>query len=184
MSSSKDKTEAVFALVCELVEREAVRLLEEMGVEAKASGACSPPQFAGGAVAALIGYAGETLRGSLTIVLSETAAALARAHTVTQAPGLEASRDFVGELSNLLLGRLKLRLLERDVVILLATPKTAAGGDLRVEGFSKDGSAWIAIATAVGPVFIAIDADIDPSLVIGDADAERTPYHEGEMMLF
>jgi CheY-specific phosphatase CheX len=177
MSSSNDHTETVFGFLCGLVEREAVKLLEELGVEASASGTCTPPQFAGGAVAALIGYAGETLRGSLTIVMSETAAALARAHTLTQAPGLEASRDFVGELSNLLLGRLKLRLLERDVVILLATPKTAAGGDLRVEGFCQDGSAWLAINSA-------IDALIDPQLVIGEADAARTPYQEGEMMLF
>ena len=184
MSGSSNTTETVFGLLCRLVEGEAVTLLAEMGVGASASGACSPPQFAGGAVAALIGYAGETLRGSLTIVLSETAAALARAHTLTHGPGLEASRDFVGELSNLLLGRLKLRLLERDVVILLATPKTAAGGDLRVDGLCQDGSAWLAIASSVGPMFVAIDAVIDPNLVIGEPDDARTPYREGEMMLF
>jgi hypothetical protein len=184
MNSTHDESGQGFGLLCKLVEGEAVALLEELGCSGKATGSCAPPQFAGGAVAALIGYAGETMRGSLTVVMSETAAALARAHTLSAGPGLEASRDFVGELSNLLLGRLKLRLLERDVMILLATPKTAAGGDLRVDGLTQDGSGWFAIDSKVGPMFFAFDAVIDAGFSMSEPDVERTPYHEGEMMLF
>jgi CheY-specific phosphatase CheX len=184
MISSSDDAGGAFRLLCNLVETESVALLSELGCRAKPSGNCAPPQFAGGAVAALIGYAGETVRGSLTIVMSETAAALARAHTLSQGPGLEASRDFVGELSNLLLGRLKLRLIERDVTILLATPKTAAGGDLRVVGFCQDTSAWLAIDSEVGPMFVAFDAEFDRGFTMAEPDIARTPYHEGEMLLF
>jgi CheY-specific phosphatase CheX len=75
-----------------------------------------------------IGYVGEGVKGVL--ILAATRAA-AEAWT-TAAGGMECDLvDTVGEFSNMLLGRLKGRLLRAGIPISLATPMTVVGAGLR-----------------------------------------------------
>ena len=78
---------------------------------------------------ASIGYVGRALKGVLILVATRAAA---EAWT-NAAGGVEFDLvDTVGEFSNMLLGRLKGRLLRAGIPISLATPMTVVGDGLRV----------------------------------------------------
>ena len=81
---------------------------------------------------AIIGLGGQKLRGS--VVLSIPSALLVHSHPTGQrAP--EDQADWLAELANLLLGRIKVQLLERGIAIELGTPVTLSGTALRFHRF-------------------------------------------------
>ena len=87
-----------------------------------------PPSEA--SIMASMGYAGDEFRGSLVLVTSRGAI-----KSWLAAMGESADADVcdaLGEFSNMLLGRLKSRLLPEGLTILLSTPTTATGVDLRL----------------------------------------------------
>jgi chemotaxis protein CheX len=140
----------------------------------------SRPSFA-----ANIGFVGDQLRGCLVVVTT--------AHVVQSmqpedlrpfAESEEAVRDLLGELANLMLGRLKNQLLKRGAVVLLATPTTMSGRDLRIS--STEASPWHVITCSEGTVMIRLEADLSecgPLVEVSSSEAEP-PMDEGEMMLF
>jgi CheY-specific phosphatase CheX len=77
-------------------------------------------------VVAIIGFAGEHMRGSL--VLTARASSVERWRGPFGNIGATADeRDMLGELANLVLGRLKGKLLAEGLPILMSTPTTARG---------------------------------------------------------
>jgi hypothetical protein len=76
------------------------------------------------AVCGVMGFGGKQMRGAL--VMAATREPLER----TNPGGLTSQRDWVCELANQLMGRIKNRLLELDVEILLATPAGLSGDNL------------------------------------------------------
>jgi CheY-specific phosphatase CheX len=85
-----------------------------------------------GELAAFIGFTGAHMKGSLLLTTSR---ALVTASNPQTASGTilpeEDLRDWLGELSNQLVGRLKIKLLDYGVAIDLSTPTTLAGDMLR-----------------------------------------------------
>jgi hypothetical protein len=78
----------------------------------------------------IIGLGGPKLRGSL--VLSIPGPLLAQSNPVGGTQPAELA-DWLGELANLLLGKIKSRLLSHDVLVELSTPLTISATDLRFE---------------------------------------------------
>ena len=122
-----------------------------------------------------IGYVGQGVKGVL--ILAATRAA-AEAWT-TAAGGMECDLvDTVGEFSNMLLGRLKGRLLQEGIPISLATPITVVGAGLRVSmppGISNwhffEGPGWhlgARLDAAFEPGFQRHQSHVDPAEA-GDA---------------
>ena len=81
---------------------------------------------------AIIGLGGQKLRGS--VVLSIPSPLLAGSHPTGQNTPEELA-DWLSELANLLLGRLKVQLLERGISIELGTPVTLSGTALKFHRF-------------------------------------------------
>jgi hypothetical protein len=127
---------------------------------------------------ASIGYVGQGLKGVL--VLAATRAA-AEAWT-SAAGGLESDvLDTVGEFSNMLLGRLKGRLLREGIPISLATPTTVAGDQLRIS-VAPGASSWQFFEGPGWQLGTRLDAAFEP-----DFQRELTPaqpVEAGDALLF
>jgi CheY-specific phosphatase CheX len=126
----------------------------------------------------VIGFSGRDLRGTLVLALTETLTGLsnpvARAARAAGAHDHDpAQRDWVGELSNQLLGRVKIELLRHGVEIYLNLPAVLRGKHLaplpRIElkplKFTLEGGAvavWVEVETRPG-FRIAVDGAADHS---------------------
>jgi CheY-specific phosphatase CheX len=95
---------------------------------------------------AVIGYAGTGLRGALVMQVAEPAI-----HAWMAAAGVPdgEAADTLGEFSNMLLGRLKERLLPVGISIIATTPTAAIGNGFRLSDspgpsswFTFDGPGW------------------------------------------
>ena len=78
---------------------------------------------------AVIGYAGKGVRGALILMTTETA--IGAWLTAAGVPDADCE-DALGEFANMLLGRLKARLLREGIAIFSTTPTTATGTRLRL----------------------------------------------------
>ncbi|HYQ45275.1 MAG TPA: chemotaxis protein CheX [Polyangiaceae bacterium] len=125
-----------------------------------------------------IGYVGNGVKGVL--ILAATRAA-AEAWT-SAAGGLECDLvDTVGEFSNMLLGRLKGRLLREGIPISLATPMTVIGDGLRIS-VAPGVSSWQFFEGPGWHLGTRLDAAFDP-----DFRREATPAapaEAGDAILF
>ncbi len=133
---------------------------------------------------ASIGYTGQGVRGSLIVVTSVQCLSAWAAATLEQRTD-DALCDALGEFANMLLGRLKNRLLMHAVVLSIALPTTSIGTRMRVFAASNaapwmrfdtaQGSAWVRLDVSLGPEFsMASDQTVPPSGALP----------EGDMLLF
>lgn len=139
----------------------------------------------GEVVLANIGYTGRAIRGSVVMfVTAEAARQLAEETTGNTSP--EGLCDTVAELSNMLLGRLKNRLLQHGVVLALATPTAAIGQGVRVFASATGAARWHRFVGEGGAVDVRNDAVIDPEFVMDYEPAAPLSggVAEGGMLLF
>jgi hypothetical protein len=130
------------------------------------------------AVCGVMGFGGKSMRGAL--VLATTKEPLV--HTNPDAAGSQ--RDWVCELANQLLGRVKNRLLARGVELWLATPAGLSGENLSPTA-SKLRAPQV-FAAANGFVCVWIDCEYAPGFTLPSSpllDVEL-PVQEGETILF
>jgi CheY-specific phosphatase CheX len=166
----------------------AISLLRAFGTSARYEPAGEQQHPAEDGMLAIIGFAGEQLRGSL--VLSANPGLLegsCPARTVGRADAthLEILQDWVGELANQLLGRLKSRLLAHGVAIELGTPTTVSGLELRVRScggahpatplWLHSGDDWLVVR---------LDAIAAPDTHLSASPDPSTAAAEGEILLF
>jgi hypothetical protein len=126
-----------------------------------------------GAPCGILGFNGDGLHGAIVLVAS---AELLAASCPVQGPG---SRDWVGELANQLVGRLKNHLILYGVDISLGTPTILRGHEIRpiadTQSMSFRGPAGVARLTVQADMGFNLAARVqstDPGLL------------EGEMLLF
>ena len=141
-----------------------------------------PPMVIGGerSAVAVIGYAGDGVRGALVLVASESAI---RAWMAAVGVPDGDVGDTIGEFSNMLLGRLKGRLRDQGMTIHAATPTTAIGSELRLStppGLSAcstfDGPGW--------KVSARLDVNFDPEFELPVFCRVSRPAQAGEGILF
>jgi CheY-specific phosphatase CheX len=132
-------------------------------------------------VVSVIGFAGDGMRGALVLVATPA--------TVTEwlrAIGEGAAGDLcdtIGEFSNMLLGRLKAKLLREGLPILLSTPTTAIGLNL---GLAASGatSKWFEFAAADWRAAVRLHATFDEHFALRGEVSSAQPAEAGDMMMF
>jgi CheY-specific phosphatase CheX len=156
-------------------------LLEGMGLTARHVSSREAWELGGeaGCRVAVIGFGGETLRGSL--VLDFPAAVITRTHP--RKSEIDADlEDWVGELANLLLGRVKARLLPYDAVIQLSTPLVVSGRS-RVEQTTPHSVVHTFLADE-GRFRVLLAADADKELELGETSPQEAAPMVDEMVMF
>jgi CheY-specific phosphatase CheX len=123
----------------------------------------------------VIGFAGRTLRGSVML-------AVGRELLEASAPSRKASlRDWIAELSNQLLGRIKRELLARGVTIQMCTPAVLRGE--RLSPLLPDDSIPALFSTDRGELSVCIEAEGLEDVAL-DAIKTRDLPEEGSALLF
>lgn len=131
------------------------------------------------ALGAAIGFTSTHVRGVLAIAVDEQ---LARnMNPVAQAGDDGSHQDWIGELSNQLLGRLKNKLLSRGVELALSTPMIVRGTDLQL-GAASSGATKVTFEDGDLSAEVWWDAEVDEGLVLTEGEDEA--HAEGDMLLF
>jgi CheY-specific phosphatase CheX len=134
------------------------------------------------AVVASIGYAGAKFRGALVLIAS-TPAIESWLRALGEPSGSVDVCDTLGEFSNMLLGRLKGHLLQRGLPILLSTPTTAVGKNLRVAR-SLGPSALLSFTGPGWTLEVRIGATFEADFAFEAPERREAVAEAGDMMLF
>jgi CheY-specific phosphatase CheX len=114
---------------------------------------------------AVIGYAGEGLRGALVMLTRQTAVRawmVAAGVTASEAEEETVMDDVLAEFSNMLLGRLKALLLPEGIAIFATTPTTAWGEGLRLST-PPCRSTWSSMQGPDWTLQLRLDATFEPT---------------------
>ncbi len=133
-----------------------------------------------------IGYTSDHVRGSL-LVLTNANTARSWGTTDANESNIETLSDTVGEFTNMLLGRLKNRLLSHGVVLSIATPTSTIGRNLRVLSSAANSSLWLRFdGDGSTAVYVRLDLTFEPGFAMTAAPsvAPAPAASEGDMMLF
>jgi CheY-specific phosphatase CheX len=131
----------------------------------------------------VIGFTGRDVRGTLMLALTEDITG--RSNPVAAAaagPSALTQRDWVGELSNQLLGRIKLDLLRWGVEIHLNLPAVLLGQHLAPLPRSQLKPLKFALANGAAAVWIEVD--VGPGLKLADVEPEDQGPRAGDALLF
>jgi CheY-specific phosphatase CheX len=133
----------------------------------------------------VIGFTGRDVRGTLVLALTEELYGLSNpiAGSGTGASGDRATqRDWVGELSNQLLGRIKIELLKRGVEIYLNLPAVLLGQHLAPLPRAKLKPLKFALASGAAAVWIELEAR--PGFKVETAASDDQGPAAGDALLF
>lgn len=134
-------------------------------------------------VAAVIGFGGEHLGGTMVIQAPRSLIAGCLPSPLLRARGDAAVADWIGELANQLLGRLKSRLVRCGASFMMTPPTHLMGNELEI--FSDaPGISWLHAPTADGAVVsVMIDLRLAESFVLGVDTVDEESLDEGEMLV-
>lgn len=144
----------------------------------------SPFVDAGASVVSSIGFASEQLRGNLVLVAAP-AVALVLAPEESEAASVAC--DVMGEFANMIVGRIKTRLLRLDVRVLIGTPTSAIAERFSIlSGAHRRELAWHRFVLAeTHSLYVRVDAVVDPAFTFEMPRAESIPVAaNGNVTLF
>jgi CheY-specific phosphatase CheX len=135
-------------------------------------------------VVSMIGYSADACRGAIVVVSSP--AFLRAVQTGTPPPATAADMaDMQGELSNMVLGRLKTMMLKRGVTFGVTTPTSVVGADVMLPPPKGGTSTWHRFSSACGALHVRFDVIFEPSFVLASTDAPREgDAAEGDVLVF
>ncbi|KYG00846.1 MULTISPECIES: chemotaxis protein CheX [unclassified Sorangium] len=161
-----------------------VHLFRDNGVELRLLEHQDSEATPGNAVVSFIGFTGDHLRGSLTIVAP--VALITRCHPLRERRQLDDDMvcDWASELANQLLGRVKNRLRHLGLIIVLSTPSAAIGEHLRAREEQSEGFRRLLFDAGTDRLAVLFDAMApDTALELEEVDMPD-PQREGEVLLF
>jgi len=165
LSDLRNQIEAVVTACC-------VELFSDYGVEI--SLAHDHRSDSNLAFCGVIGFTGNDMRGSLLLACSREPLTLA-------GDNVHGIRDWLAELANQMIGRIKNRLIALGTVIYCSTPIILRGEHLapldnqpRPQLFHANG----------GVVSVWFDVDLNPELVLSETPDASATAREGEALLF
>jgi CheY-specific phosphatase CheX len=127
----------------------------------------------------VIGYTGSQIRG--TLMLATSTEPIGRTSPSTDAT----PHEWVGELTNQLLGRIKTRLTRRGVIIHMSTPVVLRGQHLAPIPRSEHDLNPVVFASSAGIVCVWMDAECARGVVLADMEESvDAAMEEGTGMLF
>lgn len=148
--------------------------------DVEAGGIAGDPELC---IAAIIGFAGEGLRGTLGITTTETGLRrVARSFGAHVDP--RQAEDSLGELANLLLGDIKRTFTSYAVSITLATPLVVRGRAIEICG--RAGARWFETTSEEGAdrLTVWLDAHVDDTLEVAAEPVENATIGSGDALLF
>ena len=153
----------------------------EIPVRARAVPRAMPARglVAPGSIAA-IGFAGRGIRGSVVMVALDTAVEAWLA--ALEEPPIDLA-DVLGEFSNMLLGRLKTRLLAEGIALSVSTPTTTSGSGMRVS-MPPGASTWVSLDGDGWELDVRIDAYFDATFALEHSTRSYAPAEAGAVILF
>lgn len=130
--------------------------------------------------AGVIGFSGEHLKGSVSLQIDD--------ETLKKigSPSYDLN-DWVAELSNQLLGRIKNKLLRFDVIIGPSTPIAVTGEQLQMT-FKSQKAHVLEFRGDSGneKIVVYVDAEVEPNFEVREIDGgdKESPIAEGETVIF
>ena len=172
----------VFELMVSHLEQVAVELFDAYGIPAEAGAASEVVFEPAGAASnlAVMGFVGEGIRGAL-IMIALDSAVVAWLKAMGETSGDPA--DVLGEFANMLLGRLKTRLIPEGLPLQVSTPTTASGNGLRLST-PPASSRWIGVRGKDWDVKVRLDTTFDSHFQLQDVRAAEAPAEAGEAIFF
>lgn len=135
-------------------------------------------------LAAVIGFSGESLRG--TVGLTATLEALTATHPSTLAGDPTTPRqleDWLGELANQVMGRIKAQLRRRAVTVWMSTPIVLRGISIVVTSYHDHVRRYDFSVQEETGFTLWLDVDAEPALEVAPSDQGPGPG-PGEIVLF
>jgi len=167
--------EQVKQLLHDIIEDCATSLFSGYGLEVQAEAAAEPT---GMGMAGIIGFTHAKIRGTLIIAAPEEVL------SSTRGAGEEArGRDWVAELANQLLGRIKNKLVARGVELDMTTPLAIRGQHLSM-AFEDEQLIAVLLKTGNHPIRVWFDFDAAADLTLEANGAATDVASEGDMLLF
>lgn len=171
------------ALMLELLARSATELFAGYGHELTLGEPEDGTHQADGMVlGAAIGYTGRLVRGALAIAVDEELALKLDPLSIQLGSDHKLRQDWIGELANQLLGRIKNKLLAYSIDVALSTPVIVSGVQLRV-GAQQPNGIRLAFEGQGHRADVWWNAEVDPELELSQEGAPDVQA-EGEMLLF
>jgi hypothetical protein len=96
------------------------------------------------------------------------------------APRSAGARDWVGELANQLVGRLKAKLMARGATIALSTPVVLRG--VKLSPLPRTDVAPVVFESTAGKVLVWLEVEIEDGFQLGEERALKAS--EGELLVF
>ena len=121
----------------------------------------------------VMGFVGERVRGTCLLAAPQGTVEAA-------APNGAGARDWVGELANQLVGRLKAKLMARGATIALSTPVVLRG--VRLSPLSRTDVAPVVFESTTGKVLVWLEVKIENDFQLGEERALKAS--EGELLVF
>jgi CheY-specific phosphatase CheX len=170
--------EEVAAAACE-------ELFARYGVTVRLAAEAAEPVSPEFLVCSVIGFSGRDVRGTLVLALTEELSGMSNPISASN-PGAVSSRltqrDWVGELSNQLLGRIKIELLRCGVEIYLNLPAVLLGQHLAPLPRSQLKPLKFTLGPGAAAVWIEIEARPGFKIETGKGDAQGPAA--GDALLF
>lgn len=147
-------------------------------------------------VVATIGFAGQCVRGNVTLVAPCKVVGMLQPFQFDPSETEVVVCDMLGELGNMLVGRLKNQLLGRGLTLFSGLPTSGLARKMRLKAGEGTSSAWHRFALDNGPLFLRLNATFDEGFVLlakpaSDASslvdfggATAPVGAEGDMMFF
>ena len=121
----------------------------------------------------VMGFVGESVRGTCLL-------AAPQGTVEDAAPKGASARDWVGELANQLVGRLKAKLMARGATIALSTPVVLRG--VRLSPLPRTDVAPVVFESTAGKVLVWLEVEIENDFQLGEERALKAS--EGELLVF
>jgi CheY-specific phosphatase CheX len=155
----------------DLASRACVELMHAYGVPltlAAGWGDSDETMFSG-----VMGFVGGSVRGSCLLAAPLSAIEAA-------APKDAAARDWVGELANQLVGRLKVKLMQRGATIALSTPVALCG--VKLSPLPRTDVEPVVFESPSGKVMVWLEVEIEDGFQLGEERLLKA--NEGELLVF
>jgi CheY-specific phosphatase CheX len=121
----------------------------------------------------VMGFVGDSVRGTCLLAAPQGAVEAA-------APKDAGARDWVGELANQLVGRLKAKLMARSVTIALSTPVVLRG--VKLSPLPRTDVEPVVFQSPQGKVLVWLEVEIEDGFHLGEERALLAS--EGELLVF
>jgi CheY-specific phosphatase CheX len=171
-----------FSFLRKTVESAVAAVFAEQGLDIKLGPPCRGAPAASESYLAMIGFAGETLSGAVSLLACAEVVSSILPGGLDPSPALLA--DYLGEVANMTAGRVKHHLLRCDVHVLLATPLCATGMNVGIPSSLQGQSVWLGYESRCGPVFVKIDALLALDFKWSEASPEPVLLDEGDAIFF